>query len=147
MGMISKFIAILTVIVIVMVGIFYVMGEEKNASVMDVTVDVFYDLEGNAYIKYINGSFREVNKISLPKGGEIDLPGVVANIVYDGDFIGYWTSVKLDPNAPLNATTTYNFTVGLFNNPERGEDISISVRLVGYTGEELDSAITTFKLP
>ena len=147
MNIITKFVAIIVVIVLVMVGVFYSLGGENDASVMDVRVGVLLDGAGNAHITYINGSMRDVNKISVPKGGAVDMPGVVANVVYEEDFIGYWTSVKLDPNAPLNATTNYNLTIGLFNNPEIGENISISVRLVGYVGEEIDSVITTFKIP
>ena len=146
MNIITKFVAIIVVIVLVMVGVFYSLGGENDASVMDVRVGVLLDGAGNAHITYINGSMRDVNKISVPKGGAVDMPGVVANVVYEEDFIGYWTSVKLDPNAPLNSTIPYNLTIGMFKKPESGENVSISVRLVGYIGDELDSAITTIKL-
>ena len=136
----------MVIIVLVMVGVFYSVGLKKDASVMDVRVDVLLDGAGNGHITYINGSMRDVNKISVPKGGPVDMPGIVANVVYEEDIIGYWTSVKIDPHAPLNSTISYNLTVGLFEKPESGENVSISVRLVGYIGDELDSVITTIKL-
>ena len=146
MDMISKFIAILTVIILVMVGVFYSFGAEKDASVMDVTVDVLLDGDGYWHITYVNGTFREANRISIPKGGEIKVPGIIANVIYDGKMIGYWESVSLDPTVPRNSTKTYNFTVGLFENPLEGENASISVRTIGFVGEELDSFKTRVKV-
>ena len=146
MGMISKFIAILTVIILVMVGVFYLLGEEKDASVMDVRVDLYLDNDGFLHIILINGTLRPVNKISMPTGDIVETPGVVANVIYNEDFIGYWTSTRINESVPLNSTTTYNLTVGLFENPMRGDNVSISVRLVGFYGEELESIMTTFKI-
>lgn len=139
MNIITKFVAIIVVIVFVMVGGFYSFGEDRDASVMDVTVDVLLDEDGFWHITYINGTFREANKLSIPKGGEIQVPGIVANVIYDGDMIGYWTSVSLDPTVPRNSTKTYNFTVGLFNNAVEGDNATISVRTIGFVGEELES--------
>ena len=146
MDMISKFIAILTVIILVMVGVFYLFGEEKDASVMDVTVDVLLDGDGYWHITYINGTFREANRISIPKGGEIKVPGIIANVIYDGEMIGYWKSVSLNQTAPRNSTKTYNFTVGLFKNPVKGDNATISVRTIGFVGEELESFKTKIKV-
>ena len=146
MGMISKFIVILTVIILVMVGVFYLFGEEKDASVMDASVDVLLDEDGFWHITYINGTFREANKLSIPKGGEVKVPGITANVIYDGEMIGYWTSVRLDPTVPRNSTKTYNFTIGLFKTPVEGDNVSLSVRTVGFVGEELDSFKTKVKV-
>lgn len=146
MDIITKFVAIIVVIVLVMVGGFYSFGEEKDASVMDVTVDVLLDEDGFWHITYINGTFREANKLSIPKGSEILLPGVLGNVIYDGEMIGYWTSISLDPTVPRNSTKTYNFTVGLFENPVEGENATISVRTIGFVGEELESYKTKVKV-
>lgn len=147
MNTISKFITIIVVIVLVMVGIFYILGEKKDASVMDLRVDVYLDNDGYLHITLINGTVRPVNKISMPTGDIVETPGVVANVIYNEDFIGYWTSTRINESVPLNSTTTYNLTVGLFKNPVPGDNVSVSVRLVGFYGEELDSIMTTFKLP
>ena len=147
MNIITKLVAIIVVIVLVMVGIFYSLGVQKDASAMDVSVYVYVDDNGNAQIVHINGSLREVNKVSMPKGNDVETPGVIVNVINKGDFIGYWTSVKLDPNAPLNSTTSYNLTVGLFENPERGDNVNISARIVGFTGGEMDSAKTKISIP
>ena len=146
MGMISKFIVILTVIILVMVGIFYSVGQEKDASVVDVSVDVLLDEDGFWHITYINSTFREANKLSTPKGGDIKVPGIIANVLYDGEMIGYWTSVSLDPTVPRNSTKTYNLSIGLFEKPVEGDNVSVSVRTIGFVGEELDSFKTRVKV-
>ena len=145
-NMISKFIAILTVIVLVMLGGIYILGQEKDASVIDVSVYVYLDNDGSVHIAYINGTLRPVNKVSVPTGDIVETPGVVANVIYNEDFIGYWTSTRINESVPLNSTTTYNLTVGLFETPTQGDNVSVSVRLVGFYGEELDSIMATFKI-
>ncbi|MFA4934834.1 MAG: hypothetical protein WC568_03260 [Candidatus Methanoperedens sp.] len=142
-----KSVILIAILILIMVGIFYFIGKESSGSMMDVSVDVFLDNGGFAHISNINGTLREVNKISIPKGNEIITPGVTANVIYNQFMIGYWTSAGINPAVPLNSTTTYNLTVGLFENPKRGSDVSITVRLVGFRGEELDSIVTTFKIP
>ena len=129
-----------------MVGIFYSIGEKRDASVLDVTVDVLLDEDGFWHITYINGTFREANKISIPKGNEIKVPGIIANVIYDGEMIGYWDSVSLDQTVPRNSTKTYNFTVGLYKKPVNGDNATISVRTIGFVGEELESFKTEIKV-
>lgn len=147
MNILSKIIVSIILIVAIMTGTFYAIGQQKHGSVMDLSVYVLIDNEKNPHIVYINGTLRDVNQISLPKGNDIITPGVVANVIYHGDLIGYWTSVKLDASVPLNSTTQYNLTVGLFKKPAKGDDVSINARVVGFRGEVLDSVMTTFKIP
>ena len=146
MNIITKFTTIIVVLVLVMVGIFYSLGEENDASVMDVTVDVLLDEDGFWHITYINGTFREANRLSIPKGGEVKVPGITTNVIYDGEMIGYWTSVSLDPTVPRNSTKTYNLSIGLFEKPVEGDNVSVSVRTIGFVGEELDSFKTRVKV-
>lgn len=145
MHILSKIIVAIIIIVSVMTGIFYVLGQQKHGSVMDLRVYVFIDNEKNPHIVAINGTLRDVNAISLPKGSDVITPGIVANVIYRDDLIGYWTSEKLDASVPLNSTTTYNLTVGLFKKPEKGDDVSITARVLGFRGEPLDSVVITFK--
>lgn len=142
-----KSLILIAIVILIMVGIFYFIGKESSGGVMDVSVDVFLDNGGSAHISKVNGTLREVNKISIPKGNEVITPGVTANVIYKQRLIGYWTSVGLNPAVPLNSTATYNLTVGLLEKPAKGDDVSITVRLVGFRGEELDSIMTTFKIP
>ena len=144
--LISKFIVIIAVIILLMIGGIYIMGQEKDASVIDLRVDVYLDNDGFLHIVFINGTLRPVNKISMPTGDLVETPGVVANVIYNEDFIGYWTSTKINESISLNSTTTYNLTVGLFETPTIGDNVSVSVRLVGFYGEELESIMTTFKI-
>ena len=140
-----KIIIAIAILISIFAGSFYFIGQEKSATVMDTSVDVFLDNSGNVHITKIEGTLREVNKVSMPKGDNMIAPGVVVNVIYNYRMIGYWASVGINPAAPLNSTTTYNMTVGLFENPKRGDNVSISARLVGFRGEELDSIMTTFK--
>ncbi|MDP2841381.1 MAG: hypothetical protein Q8O17_03780, partial [Candidatus Methanoperedens sp.] len=143
----SKIIVSIILIVAIMTGTFYVIGQQKHGSVMDLRVYVFIDNEKNPHIVAINGSLRDVNAISLPKGNEVITPGIIANVIYQDNLIGYWTSEKLDASVPLNSTTAYNLTVGLLKKPAKGDDVSITARVLGFRGEELDSIMTTFKIP
>ena len=143
MNLITKFIAIIVVIVLVMVGGIYIMGQEKDSSVMDVSVDVLLDEDGYWNMTYVNGTFREVNALDTPKGGDMFTPGLVTNVIHEGRFIGQWTSVMLDANAPLNSTKTYNMTIGLFKKPVNGDSVNLTVRIVGFHGEDRQS----FRVP
>ena len=114
---------------------------------MDVNVVVYLDEEGSAKIISVNGTLREVNQISLPKDNDFVTPGVVANVLYKKRLIGYWVSTGVNSDMPLNSTATYNLTVGLLDSPVKGENVSITARLVGFRSEELDSVMTTFEIP
>lgn len=141
-----KSVILIAILILIMTGILYFLGQEKSGSMMDVSVDVFLDNGGYAYISKVNGTLREVNKISVLKGNEVITPGVTANVIYKQRLIGYWTSAGINPAVPLNSTATYNLTVGLIEKPAKGDDVSITVRLVGFRGEELESVVTTFKI-
>lgn len=147
MNSLSKLIIATVIIVSIMLGTFYFIGQEKSGSVMDVSVDVFLDNGGNAHITNIKGDLRDVTKVSIPKGNNVIAPGVVAVVIYKQRLIGYWTSAGINLAAPLNSVTTYNLTVGLSEKPANGDYVSISAKLVGFGGEELDSVMTTFKIP
>lgn len=146
MNSLTKIIVAIIIIASLMAGGFYLLGQEKSGNVVNVSVDVFLDNGGNAHIVGIKGALREVNKFSLPKGNDLATPGVLANVIYKQHMIGYWTSEKLNPAAPLNSTTTYNITVGLFENPIRGDEVSLSVRLIDSMGKDLDSKLATVKI-
>lgn len=130
-----------------MAGSFYLLGQKKSGNVMDVQVDVFMDENRHVHITNINGTLREMNQISIPKGNEMMLPGVLTNVIYNEKLIGYWTSERLNVDVPSNSTASYKITVGLLENPARGDNISITTRIVGYRGETIESFMTTFKIP
>lgn len=146
MNSLTKIVVAIIIIASIMAGGFYFLGQEKSGNVVDVSVDVFLDNGGNAHIVGIKGTLREVSKFSLPKGNDLATPGVLANVIYKQHMIGYWTSEKLNIAAPLNSITTYNITVGLFENPVKGDDVSLSVRLVDVRGKDLESILATIKI-
>jgi hypothetical protein len=143
MNPLTKLFIFIFIVISILVGSFYLIGKEKSGNVMDVSVTVFLDNGGIPHIAQVNGTLRESYKVSIPRGNEVITPGVVANVIYNNELIGYWTSVGINTTIPLNSTTTYNLTVGLLVNPARGDKVSISARLVGFRGEEFDSVMTT----
>lgn len=147
MNPLTKIITVIVIVISILAVSFYFLGQEKSGSVMDVNVDVFMDENGTVHITNINGNLREMNKISIPKGNEMMLPGMLANVIYNEELIGYWTSERLNVDVPRNSITTYKITVGLFENPARGDNVSVTARIIGYKGETIESFMTTFKIP
>lgn len=118
-------------IILALLGIFYYLGGQKHASVLQVQVSVEGDLN-NATIGDITAHLQSVNKISEPKSNLLITPGVTVVVLQDMQMIGEWTSV------PYNGSGNYNLTVGLTKNPKPGDIVRVVVRVLNERSENMD---------
>ncbi len=118
-------------IILALLGIFYYLGEQKHASVLQVQVLVKGDFN-NATIGDITAHLQSVSKISEPKSNLLITPGVTVVVLQDMQMIGEWTSV------PYNGSGSYNLTVGLTKNPKPGDAVRVVVRVLNEQSENID---------
>jgi hypothetical protein len=118
-------------IIVVLLALFYYLGGQKQASVLQVRVVVKGDLN-NATIGDITTHLQSVNKISEPKSNLLITPGVTVVVLQDMQMIGEWTSV------PYNGSGVYNLAVGLTKNPKPGDTIRVIVRIMNEKSENID---------
>lgn len=118
-------------IILALLGIFYYLGGQKQASVLQVQVVVKGDLN-NATIGDITAHLQTVNKISEPKSNLLITPGVTVVVLQDMQMIGEWTSV------PYNGSGVYSLAIGLTNNPKLGDTVRVIVRIINEKSENID---------
>jgi hypothetical protein len=118
-------------VILVLLGLFYYLGELKQSSVLHVQVEVKGDLN-NATIGDINANLQSVSKISEPKSNLLITPGVTVVVLQDMQMIGEWTSV------PYNGSGVYSLAVGLTKNPKPGDTVRVIVRIMNEKSENID---------
>jgi hypothetical protein len=118
-------------IILALLGIFYYLGGQKQASVLQVQVLVKGDLN-NATIGDITAHLQSVSKISEPKSNLLVTPGITVVVLQDMQMIGEWTSV------PYNGSGTYNLTVGLTKNPKPGETVRVTARVTNANSQDIE---------
>jgi multidrug efflux pump subunit AcrA (membrane-fusion protein) len=118
-------------IILALLGIFYYLGGQKQASVLQVQVLVKGDLN-NATIGDITAHLQSVNKISEPKSNLLVTPGITVVVLQDMQMIGEWTSV------PYNGSGTYNLTVGLIKSPKPGETVRVTARVTNANSQDIE---------
>ncbi len=118
-------------IIVALLALFYYLGGQKQASVLQVQVLVKGDLN-NTTIGDITAHLQSVSKISEPKSNLLITPGVTVVVLQNMQMIGEWTSV------PYNGSGSYNLTVGLTKNPRPGDTVRVIVRVLNARSENID---------
>lgn len=127
----TKIIIAVGIVVALLLVFIFVIGQQKNASVLQVQVEVKGDLE-NSTIDNINAHLESVKQISEPKGGTtLFTPGITVVVIQDMQMIGEWTSV------PYDGPKVYNFTVGLTKYPKSGDNVSVVVRVINAQSQNI----------
>ncbi|VVB86894.1 Uncharacterised protein [uncultured archaeon] len=127
----TRNILIIGFIILALLGIFYYLGGQKQASVLQVQVLVKGDLN-NATIGDITAHLQSVNKISEPNSNLLITPGVTVVVLQNMQMIGEWTSV------PYNGSGVYNLTVGLINNPKPGDIVRVTARVTNANSQDIE---------
>lgn len=118
-------------IIVVLLALFYYLGGQKQASVLQVRVVVEGDLN-NTTIGDLTAHLQSVNKISEPKSNLLITPGVTVVVLQDMQMIGEWTSV------PYNGSGVYDLTIGLIKYPKPGETVRVTARVTDANSQDIE---------
>ncbi len=127
----TKNLLIIGFIIVVLLALFYYLGGQKQASVLQIQVLVKGDLN-NATIEDITAHLQSTNKISEPKSNLLITPGVTVVVLQNMQMIGEWTSV------PYNGSGVYNLTIGLIKYPKPGEIVRVTARVIDANSKDIE---------
>lgn len=116
--------------VVILLASIYYLGEQKQASVLQVQV-VVKGNNNSATIEGITAHLEQVNKISVPKGTPLITPSVTLVVLQNMRMIGEWTSV------PYNGSGVYNLKVGLTKYTKPGETVRVTARVLNAESQNI----------
>lgn len=128
----KKLAAILIIVILLVLGVFYYISSSKTGRVAD--IKVYIEAKNDSVEKMnIEASLEKVSKVGVPVGGSMVLPGITLMVKKGMIPISDWYSVG------YNGTGIYNLRVALDESFSENQPVIIYVQVVGSRGEKLIS--------
>lgn len=121
-------------IIAVLIGVFYIEGKTKSASVANITIFIEGQNESSIKITNIEGSLEKVSKSGMPRGGNLVAPGIAITLRQNMIPISDWYSL------PLKGPSTYNLKIGLDESFSENIPTMVYVQAIDNKSQEIIAA-------
>ncbi len=120
-------------IIAVLIGVFYIEGKTKSASVANITIFIEGQNESSIQITGIEGNLEKVSKSGMPHGGNLVAPGIAIILRQNMIPISDWYS------SPFSGPGTYNIKIGLDESFSENTPTVVYVQAVNNKSEKIES--------
>lgn len=127
-------------IIAVLMGVFYIEGKTKSASVANITIFIEGQDESSIQITDIEGSLEKASKTGMPRGGNLVAPGIAIMARQNMIPISDWYS------SPFSGPGTYNLKIGLDESFSENIPTMIYVQAIDSKSQKIISAQKEFLL-